>query len=267
MDKLRVLFLGNSHTFFNDMPAIFKKMAQAGQNVEVEVTMQAHPGVTWAWHLNQNYELRYALVHGKYDYLVMQQAAHSPSPAPEDTMRDGKAIIEKARLCGTTPIVLLPWAERHDPAHQAIMYNTYTALAKEAQVTLSPVGRVYERTNALRKDIDLFWFDGEHCSPYGSYVSAICAYAIIFNESPVGLPALSIKHNLGDADDFAVLAPIMKAYMEDRSNTALLAEYREVSASRFANIWDAEKTWIALDEEKARTLQEWVWEFVQGENA
>lgn len=263
MKKLRVLFIGNSHTFFNDMPTVFKKLAETRPDTEVEVTMQAHPGVTWGWHLGQGTELRHALVHGHYDYAFLQQAAHIPCPSPEETLADGQNLIEKVRRCGTTPIVLYPWAERYRPEHQEVMHSTYTALAKAADVTLSPVGRVFERTNAQRPDIDLFWFDGEHCSPYGSYVQALCAYALIFGESPVGLPATSIKHNRGTAEDYAIVEPIIKAFMADRGNQDLLAQYKKENAERFAPIWEQKELWLELDEEKARTLQEWVWEFVQ----
>ena len=90
MKKLRVLFVGNSHTYFNDSPVVFKTLVEAGQDAEVEVSMQAHPGVTYGWHLSQGAELRFALMHGNYDYVLLQQAAHSPCPSPEETIADGK---------------------------------------------------------------------------------------------------------------------------------------------------------------------------------
>ena len=37
---MRVLFIGNSHTYFNDMPHIFKQVCQEN-NIDMEVTMLA----------------------------------------------------------------------------------------------------------------------------------------------------------------------------------------------------------------------------------
>ena len=74
---MKVLFLGNSHTFYNDMPQIFADICKE-RGKDVEVAMQAHPGVTYGWHYQQLTELRFALLHGGFDYMVMQQAAHSP---------------------------------------------------------------------------------------------------------------------------------------------------------------------------------------------
>ena len=93
---MKVLFLGNSHTFFNDMPQIFKNIC-AEKGKDVEVGMLAHPGVTYGWHYKQFTDLRFALMWGGYDYIVMQQAAHSPCPEKEETLADGEKIIELAR--------------------------------------------------------------------------------------------------------------------------------------------------------------------------
>ena len=84
---MKVLFVGNSHTFFNDMPQIFKNICKE-KGKDVEVGMLAHPGVTYGWHFKQFTDLRFALMWGGYDYVVMQQAAHSPCPAKEETLED-----------------------------------------------------------------------------------------------------------------------------------------------------------------------------------
>ena len=91
MEKLRVLFVGNSHTFFNDMPTIFQMFCREN-GIDAEVVMQAHPGVHLSWHLSQQWELRYGLVQGHFDYMVFQQAAH-PCPPMEETLRDMTARL------------------------------------------------------------------------------------------------------------------------------------------------------------------------------
>ena len=263
MKKLRVLFIGNSHTYFNDSPIVFKQLAEAGQDVEVEVSMQAHPGVTYGWHLSQGAELRFALLHGNYDYVLLQQAAHSPCPSPEETIADGKKLIERVKQCGSTPILVMPWAEKRYPEHQATMYNTYTTLAKECDVKFSPVGYVFERVLKERPDIELYWFEGEHCSPYGTYVNACCAYSMIFGESPVGLPNKSIKHNRGEAKDmeeFQDLSAQINAHPDDKE---FLAKVTQKFAESFPDIWDKEEIKVTLDPEKAATLQKMCWEAVQ----
>lgn len=64
------------------------------------------------------------------------------------------------------------------------MYDIFDALREKTGVCCSPVGQVFQRVEQEEKDIDLYWVDGEHASPYGSYVIAACAFARITGKSP-----------------------------------------------------------------------------------
>ena len=258
MEKLRVLFVGNSHTYFNDMPMIFKKLAEAGQDVEVEVTMQAHPGVTYEWHRNQGSEIRFALVHGNYNYMIMQQAAHSPCPSKEQTIEDGKWIIEKAKECGVTPILCMPWAEKYWPEHQIEMYDIYQTLAKEANVRYTATGFVFDRVLKEHPEINLYFYDGEHCNPYGSYVRAASVYAAIFDQSPEGLPARSIQHYIFPEEDGLRLGKVLEELRADPENEKLQAERTELYGKIKPN-WDKKSVWVDLNPEKVATLQKLIW--------
>lgn len=220
---MKVLFVGNSHTFFNDMPQIFKNIC-AEKGKDVEVGMLAHPGVTYGWHFKQFTDLRFALMWGGYDYVVMQQAAHSPCPAKEETLEDGGKIIELARKFGVTPIQTMPWAEKRDPDHQKGMYDIYNTLSEKYDVKLTVAGNVFEDVFFNYPDINMYFVDGEHASPYGSYTIAMAAYAAIFGESVKGLSPNSYE------------------------------TYKE----GFKNVLDKEEAFFALDPEKAAILQELV---------
>ena len=153
MEKLRVLFVGNSHTFFNDMPTIFQMFCREN-GIEAEVVMQAHPGVHLSWHLSQQWELRYGLVQGHFDYMVFQQAAH-PCPPMEETLQDGSRIVELARAQGVKPIATITWCERRFPENQQKMYEIFDALREKTGICCSPVGQVFQRVEREEKDIDL----------------------------------------------------------------------------------------------------------------
>jgi len=201
---MKILFVGNSHTYFNDMPQIFANLCKS-RGKQVQVTMQAHPGVTYGWHLKQYTELRFALIHGGYDYIVMQQAAHSPCPSKEETLKDGKTIIDLAKANGVTPLQVIPWAEKRDPAHQAQMYDIYESLCSQNNISSIKVGQIFEEVFNHCPDIDMYWFDGEHASPYGSYAYACAVYAAVFGESTVGMAPVSFlthpKYAIDPVDD------------------------------------------------------------------
>ena len=67
---LNILFIGNSHTYYNDMPRLVKLRAiEAGYNCQV--TMLAHPN----WFLSQHAEepeARFNILHGLLLAMIMK---------------------------------------------------------------------------------------------------------------------------------------------------------------------------------------------------
>lgn len=252
------------------MPFVFKTLAQETQDL-VEVQMQAQGGLTFAWHLSQEAQLRFALMHGDFDYVIFQQAAHSPCPSPEETLSDGKKLIELAKKCGVTPVVTMPWAEKRYPEHQATMYSTFSKLAKENNALLNPVGYVFEKVAKTHPEIDLYWYDGEHCSPYGSYVNALCAYCTIFKKSPMGLPFFSLQHCGGTQDDMLQIQSDMEdlrkltngfhtAEMAKPENKKKMDAIGLAYKEKFPTNWNSETLTFELDPKKCEILQNIVWE-------
>lgn len=257
---MKVLFLGNSHTFYNDMPQIFADIC-AERGKDVEVAMQAHPGVTYGWHYKQLTELRFALMHGGFDYIVMQQAAHSPCPSKEETLEDAGKIIALARQCGVTPIQTMPWAEKRDPDHQKGMYDIYNTLSKQYDVKLTVAGNVFEDVFYNHPEIDMYWRDGEHASPYGSYVIAMAAYAAIFGESVQGL-APSSYYTYPVSDEAWAEIQDVSAAVAANPNDPELAKIAMEKFSKYVHpVTDKAQAIFALDPDKALTLQKLVDKF------
>lgn len=232
--KKRFLFLGNSHTYFNDMPELFRRMCEESGFCEAEVQMQAFPYVTYEKQLEWETSLRFAMVYGRFDYLIMQQAAHSPCPSKEETLRDGCEIIRQARSLGITPVQILPWAEKRLPEHQIEINEIYRELSKKAGIGLIPAGAVFERARETEDIPDLYWQDGEHGSPWGSYAVAAAIFSFLSGRSPVGL-----------------------------KNEAL--SFAKVSSLRAQESWQAIS--YPLEPDSCRKLQELVWQCVEEEKA
>lgn len=168
---MKVLFLGNSHTFFNDMPELFARFAERTTGAKPDVTMLAYSGRDLDWHRREYFSLRFNLMHGGYDYCVIQQAAH-PYPPIEATLGTGADIIDLCHRCGVKPVVYMTWAEKHFPENQQKMIDTCERLAAENNALLAPIGRVWQSVQQARPDIELYHTDGEHAGPYGDFLIA-----------------------------------------------------------------------------------------------
>ena len=168
---MRVLFVGNSHTYFNDMPELFARMCERLTGEKPEVTMLAFSGKSLAWHREKYFALRVALLHGEFDYCVHQQQAH-PFPGEEETRAAVIPIIRLCRKAGVKPVLFSTWAKRSEPNMAEVMSRFYRALSRETGALLAPIGDLFAKAQAERPEIDLFWKDGAHASPYGSWLCA-----------------------------------------------------------------------------------------------
>ena len=95
---MRVLFIGNSHTYFNDMPHTFAGMVQSLTGARPEVTMLAYSDRDLAWHREEYFAVRFALLYGNYDYCVLQQQANPTRRSrPPSKTRSGSSVCAKRR--------------------------------------------------------------------------------------------------------------------------------------------------------------------------
>ena len=178
---MKVLFIGNSHTYFNDMPKLFAEMCKALTGKPAEVTMLAYSGRALRWHTKEYFSIRFALLYGQYDYCVIQQLGH-PFPGLEKTEPDVQTLVSLCRLCGTNPVLYMTWAKKDEPEKIGEISSAYRLLAERSGAFLAPIGELYEKLRISHPEIDLYWRDGAHASVYGTYLIA-ATFAALLTES------------------------------------------------------------------------------------
>jgi hypothetical protein len=198
-EPTRVLFIGNSYTYFNDLPEIFTKLADAGHHSDIETSMAAPGG----WRLKDHWEkgsARQLLDTEKWNFVVLQDQ----STLGMDYWVDGKDHVnsdalfrpyaekwaEEAHTQGAMPVFFLTWAGKSAPEDQRALNYAYVRAAKETKSLLAPVGMAWAAVRREKADIGLFYEGhGSHPSPAGSYLAACVLYATIFRQNPLGLPS------------------------------------------------------------------------------
>ena len=64
----------------------------------------------------------------------------------------------------------------------------YTELGKKINAEVIPVGLAWQMARSLRPDLKIFDDDGSHPSALGTYLSACVFFAVLTDQSPIGLP-------------------------------------------------------------------------------
>ena len=166
---LNILFIGNSHTYFNDMPLLVQSRASE-EGFDCRVTMIAHGG----WYLAQHVEepdVRFNILYGNYDYVVLQEHAHPFGP--EEKFRDAAVKLnEMIRQAGSTPVIYACWAKKDEPEKQDYMNEVHRRVADKIGALLAPVGEDWWIYMKSWPNLKMYADDGAHASPAGSDFAA-----------------------------------------------------------------------------------------------
>jgi hypothetical protein len=188
---LRVLFVGNSHTFVNDLPKTFGRLVLARDPSRALVVKDVVlGGVTLADHLRMGVAAR-AIAGERWDFVVLQEQSLMPTMAPaafEASVRRFDALIRAAHA-RTAIYELWPRREGQDPR---ALEASYAKVAADVGAVLVPVGPAWLRAEAADERLVLYQPDGYHPTPAGTYLAACVFDLALTGARPTGLPALGM---------------------------------------------------------------------------
>ena len=173
---LAILFIGNSHTYFNDMPLMVQRCAEDA-GYDCRVTMIAHGGWFLAQHAEEP-DVRFNVLYGHYDYVVLQEHAHPFGPV-EKFREAAIKLNQMIRQAGSIPVIYETWARKSEPEAQAQMNDTHRHIAEEIGALLAPVGENWWLYQQSRPDLEVYADDGAHASPAGSDFAAKHIWEVI----------------------------------------------------------------------------------------
>lgn len=175
---MRILMLGNSFTYYHDMPRMLAELTGA------EVKAHTRGGARLAEQLNRETEMGAktlaALENESWDYVILQEQSHAPVTSKDAFLRSVSALCEKARRAGAKPVLYATWAYRKDSdvmAKMGIGYDemsaqlsdSYHEAARENDAMIVDVGR---RFYELADEVELYDEDGKHPTEAGSRIAA-----------------------------------------------------------------------------------------------
>ena len=183
MEKsLNILFIGNSYTYYNDMPGFyFKKVAEeSGDNVNV--TAVTHGGAYLYQYADQEYELgrklRQIISGQHYDVAVIQEQSVNPIKNEEsfiNAVREIKSLVDAehfvlyatwGRNIGSSILTELAVTREEMTEKLSIAYNKAAILCGMRVAEVGKAFLDYEPRN------DLYNQDNSHPSTVGSEIAA-----------------------------------------------------------------------------------------------
>ena len=182
---MRILMLGNSFTFTNNMPRMLAELTGA------EVIHHTRGGARLSEQLNPCTKLgsqtQAALQKEKWDYVVLQEMSHGPITAPKSFFSSVEQLCQQIRANGAVPILFATWVYQRGGVKLADkgwdydemarkLSEAYHEAARENSALIADVGRRFYEWPDPR---DFYAADGVHPSELGSRIAAETIAAVI----------------------------------------------------------------------------------------
>ena len=221
---MNILFIGNSYTYFSDLPAMFAALCrQNGQEVRVDAVTAGgrelheclnafgndlHPDDALARRIAE------LLDEVEYDVLFLQEQSCLPYHNPELFFAGAVGL---SSIIGAWRTILYATWGRMDGSEDLDyfgwtrlsmtegLYKAYCHAAALVHGEVSPVGLCFAAAVEEIPEIDLYDPDKSHPSYAGSCMAALCHYKTVFGELPRDLTPLNLA-----AGDAAKLAAIVE---------------------------------------------------------
>ena len=206
-NALRVLFIGNSLTCANDLPAIVEAFAKAdGQKVFAYKTL-AFPDFSLEDHWNKR-DAQEAMMKGEWDYVVLQQGPSASKEGRALLLEYTRRFAEEIRRAGARPALYMVWPSSSRMQDFKGVSESYRQAAEAVDGLVLPGGEAWLSAWRIDLSIALYSGDGFHPSATGSYLAGLVIYEQLYSRSPVGLPStlgLSSGARIEIASEQAVL--------------------------------------------------------------
>ncbi|MDA0682370.1 MAG: PKD domain-containing protein [Bacteroidetes bacterium] len=199
-----VLFLGNSYTYYNDLPNMIKQIALSfgdtlnyDQNTPGGVTLQNH---------SSNTQTLSKISQQQWDHVIIQcqsqEPAFSPSQVSNDVFPYAQILIDSiaSNYSCTEPIFYMTWGRKNGDQQNCAAYppvctylgmqqrlrESYLEMTSNHNATCAPVGMAWKESINQNPILELYTTDQSHPSLEGSYLAACTFYASLFKKPSIG---------------------------------------------------------------------------------
>lgn len=269
----KVLFLGNSYTYANNLPQIISEIAlNAGDELIYDsnliggYTLQNH----FASAVSKN-----KILADNWDYIILQEQSQTPTFIVPSEFMDGfgnlKTFIHQNKPCSLISAFMTWGRENGDVQNcpnnpgvctylsmQDLLEDRYMDMSDLFESEVTPVGVVWRFIKQNYPNIQLYQLDGSHPSEAGSYLAACCFYTSIFQKDP---QHISYNYSL-DAQTATIIKNAVKSMVFDHLTDWYIGRY--VPHSNFNYIIGNGLNEVKINSVTTQYANSFIWDFGDG---
>jgi len=185
---MRILFIGNSHTYLHYMPQLLTELARLrGRTIVTGQSIGEGASLAWHWKRTATRDL---IEKEPWSHVVLQERSRGALEDRASMHGHALRFNNIIRDSGARTVLFMTWAARGKNQDQAIITKAYEDIARACGAMLAPVGRAWESILAQPACENLFHRDGRHAGKAGAYLTACVFYALICKDDPIGLSGM-----------------------------------------------------------------------------
>ena len=169
--QVTLLFMGNSHTSVNNLPAMVAAMVRVARPGMTVLATEA-PGWMFLDERATHVPSIELLRERNWTYVVLQAQKYSSSGAFDYPIDGAVSLVRKAREQHALPILFPEWPRRGINETQRI-YDLHVSIAREAPACVAPVPQAWDLAAARHPTLVLHNEDGNHSAPAGAFLAAL----------------------------------------------------------------------------------------------
>jgi hypothetical protein len=193
--SLRVLFIGNSLTYVNDLPGTVAVIARSGGDT-IRVEMVARPNYALIDHLTEKSGAEEAIRRGGWDVVVLQQGPTS-LPVNRDSLILWTRMFDPLiRAVGARTALYMVWPAADRPQDFQAVRTSFQMAAQAVGGIFLPAGQAWLAAWQRNTTLPLYGSDGFHPSPLGTYLAALTIYEALTGHDARRLPPTAVVNGV-----------------------------------------------------------------------
>lgn len=214
---LRVLFIGNSLTQFNDLPEMVRALSDSAGGQPIRVGEVTFGGFSLQDHWHKGDALK-AIDSRRWDVVVMQQGPSSLDDSRAELIDWAGRFATRIRAAGGRPALYQVWPMDYRLDVFDRVLESYRLAAESVQGELLPAGAAWAAAWESNPGLPLYGSDGFHPSAMGSYLAALAIYGELLDVSTAGLP--SRLSSVGGSSVLVNIPPAQAAALQAAADEA-----------------------------------------------
>jgi hypothetical protein len=183
-DGLSILFVGNSLTYTENIPALVEGLGHAARLDHIRVASVAFPNYSLEDHWNRGEALD-SIDRGGWDVVVMQQGPSSLVNSQANLLEWAGRFAERIHAAGGRPAMYMVWPPVGGNWDGVVA--AYTGAAESTDAILLPAGQAWQAVLAAHPEIALYSGDSFHPSRAGAYLAALVIFGGLADRTTEGL--------------------------------------------------------------------------------